>query len=275
MVKKQLIEDLLFNDVSIGSDIEYFVKDISTDEIVSAEGLVQGTKHEPFKFKGPDSWFATSLDNVTYEGNIPPAKTEEEFLGYMHELRHYMDNYLPPTIRTLAQGSAFLADKYLETENARTFGCASSNNVWTEKIEHVKLKKGCKARGAGFHLHFGYNQPDYDKNIMLIKAVDVFLGIPSVIIDQDPERRKVGYGKAGNHRHSPWGCEYRTLSSFMASTDELIKWSYNQALKAINFLNEGRIVEIAERGDEIQQIINEGDLKNAESFVNEFKLELI
>ncbi len=274
-MKKKLLEQLLFEDIKIGSDVEYFVKDITTGEIVSAEGLVEGTKDEPYKFKGPESWFATSLDNVTYEGNIPPAESAEEFLAYMQELRNYMDNHLPATIKTLAQGSATLDHKYLQTDNARTFGCASSNNVWTEKIEHVKLKKGLASRGAGYHLHFGYKKPDYDKNIILIKGMDAFLGVPSVIIDQDQERRKVGYGKAGNHRHSPWGCEYRTLSSFMASSDELIKWSYNQALNAINFLNEGGLVKIADRGDEIQSIINGGDVKAAEAFVKEFNIELV
>lgn len=275
-MKKQENE-LMIQDVLIGSDVEYFVKDEVTGDIVSAEGLVEGTKDEPYKFEGEDSWFATSLDNISYEGNIPPAKSEDEFVGYMNKLRGYMDNHLPATMKTLAQGSARLDYKYLQTDNAKTFGCAASNNAWTERLEQVKVKKGKDAnlRAAGFHLHFGYKDPDYDKNILLIKAMDMYLGLPSILMDKDVERRKVGYGKAGNHRHSPWGCEYRTLSSHFASSEELMRWTYQQALKAIDFVNSGEIEKYLDRGDEIQKIINNSDVAGAEKFVKELNLELI
>ena len=59
----------------VGSDVEFFLQDRTTGEVVSAEGLVKGTKEEPFFFDPENSFFATSLDNVAYEGNIPPAKT--------------------------------------------------------------------------------------------------------------------------------------------------------------------------------------------------------
>lgn len=270
MEKMQLIQNLL-----VGSDQEYFLQDKLTNEIVSAEGLIKGTKDEPFKFKGEDSFFATSLDNVLYEGNIPPAKTAEEFVANFDVLRSYMESTIPDTLKTLAKGSARLDFKYLQTDNAKTFGCAVSHNAWTEEAQFVEPKKKSNLRAAGFHLHTGYSNPDYDTNLSIIKAMDLYLGIGSVLLEPFDERKKVGYGAAGNHRHCPYGVEYRSLSSYFASSTELLTWAFNQTHNAIKFLNDGRLAEINDRGDEIQMIINKNLKKKAEKLVNEFKLELI
>lgn len=265
-----LIEELL-----VGSDQEYFLQDKLTNEIVSAEGLIKGTKDEPFKFKGEDSFFATSLDNVLYEGNIPPAKTVEEFVAHFNTLRSYMESTIPNTLTTLAKGSARLDQKYLQTDHAKTFGCAVSHNAWTEEAEFIQPKKNSNLRAAGFHIHAGYKNPDYDTNIAYIRTMDLIAGIPSVIMEPADERKKVGYGKAGNHRHCAYGVEYRSLSSYFASSPELLKWAFNAAHVAAKFINDGRIEEINSRGDEIQTIINKNNRRAAEKLVKEFNLELV
>lgn len=141
---------LLIEEPLVGSDIEFFIIDTETNEIVSAEGLVKGTKEEPYHFNKENDYFATSLDNVTYEGNIPPAKTSDEFVSYVKELRNYMDSSIPKTLKTLAKGSARLDWKYLETENARHYGCSPSINAWTEIQEMVDANKKSNLRGAGY-----------------------------------------------------------------------------------------------------------------------------
>lgn len=265
-----LIENLL-----VGSDQEYFLQDKETNEIVSAEGLIKGTKDEPFKFKGEDSFFATSLDNVLYEGNIPPAKTAEEFVEYFNILRSYMESTIPDTLKTLAKGSARLDFKYLQSDHAKTFGCAISHNAWTEEAEFIQPKKRSNLRAAGLHLHAGYTNPDYEININFIRAMDLFAGIPAVIMEPYDERKKVGYGKAGNHRHCAYGVEYRSLSSYFASSSELLTWAFNTAHSAAKFINDNRIEEINARGEEIQATINKNNKKNAERLVKEFDLSLI
>jgi hypothetical protein len=65
---------------------------------------------------------------------------------------------------------------------------------------------------------FSYDQKiDVLKNpAVTIPLIDVFCGIPSVLVDRDTgskERRKQ-YGRAGDFRYQPHGIEYRTLSNF-------------------------------------------------------------
>jgi hypothetical protein len=45
---------------------------------------------------------------------------------------------------------------------------------------------------------------------------DLLCGIPSVLIDRDPNvaNRRKQYGRAGDYRYQPHGIEYRTLSNF-------------------------------------------------------------
>lgn len=112
----------------LGSDIEYFLQDKESGEIVSAEGLVKGSKDEPYKFDETNEWWMTSLDNVSYEGNIPPAKTVEEFVTYINKLRNYMDSSIPNTLKTLAKGSVRIDWKYLQTDNAQLYGWTSATS---------------------------------------------------------------------------------------------------------------------------------------------------
>jgi len=64
------------------------------------------------------------------------------------------------------------------------------------------------------------------------------------------------------------------LSSHFASTQELIEWSFRNTEAAIQFVNEGRIDEIENFGDEIQHIINNTDKELAQQWVDRFKIEM-
>lgn len=265
----------VINNWLLGSDVEYFLQNKQSGEIESAEGLVKGTKEEPYSFDEKEKWFMTSLDNVSYEGNIPPAKTADEFVAYLNKLRSYMDRSIPNTLKTLAKGSVRLDWKYLETENAQLYGCSPSQNAWNEETEYVAVKKKSNLRAAGFHLHVGYDGPNYDTNLNIIKAMDLFLGLPAVLIEPFDERKKVGYGKAGNHRQCRYGVEYRSLSSYFASTEDLIRYCFGQTAKAIDFVNAGRMDEINPMGDDIQFTINKNMKRKAEKLVKQFDIQLI
>lgn len=116
MVRKQLISDW-----SVGSDVEFFLRNKETKEIVSAEGIVKGTKYEPFHFD-ENPYYATSLDNVLAEGNIPPCNTPYEFYCAVEKLRKYIDSTISQDLETIALPAARLDEKYLQTENAKLYG---------------------------------------------------------------------------------------------------------------------------------------------------------
>ena len=265
---------MIIKSATIGADIEWFLKDQKNEEIVSAEGLILGTKSSPYHFDKENDFFATSLDNVMAEGNIPPARTPSEFYLAIQKLQNFIDETIPKGLKTVAIPSARLDEKWLVTENARTFGCDPSLNCWT--LQEVRpLPSGDNCRSAGFHVHVGYEKPNSDSNIDLAKAMDIFLGVPSVLIEPENERKTVGYGLASNFRHQKHGMEYRTLSSYFSSSKELIEWCFNNTKKAIDFINNGYLSLIEDMGDSIQEIINHEDKHQAEQLVKDFKLDLI
>lgn len=268
VVKKEEISNYL-----LGSDVEYFVQKEDDQEIVSAEGLIKGTKSEPFKFDDNNSFYATSLDNVMAEGNIPPASTPGDYWKSLEKLRNYIDSTLPKGMKTVAIPSARLDFKHLQTENAQVFGCDPSMNCWTDE-EVIPEPSGDNLRSAGFHIHVGYENPSSEKNKKIAKAMDLFLGIPSILMEPKNERKAVGYGQAGNYRNQKHGMEYRSLSSYFASNEKLVKWCFNNTEKAIKFVNEGKVESIEHVGEIIQRIINQEDKEAAKHFVKQFEIEL-
>ena len=210
---------MLVENPTIGSDVEFFVSDGTG--IVSAEGYIPGTKEEPCRFDPHERWFATQLDNILAEGNIPPTAEKEMFAAHLHRLRHHIDTLLPNGWVTVALGAAEIDGKFLDTVNARRFGCDPSMNAWTGKNDPLPEGAGkSNIRSAGFHIHIGYGEPSIETNELLVRAMDLFVGVPSVLIEGPSAklRREFGYGKAGNYRNTAWGVEYRTLPSSLADT---------------------------------------------------------
>jgi hypothetical protein len=116
--KKELISE-----IKIGSDIEWFLQNETTGEIVSAEGIIKGTKYEPFKFDPENEYYATSLDNVMAEGNIPPVDNPVDLYFAIEKLRKYIDAEVSiQGLKTVALPSVRLNEKWLQTENAKVFG---------------------------------------------------------------------------------------------------------------------------------------------------------
>lgn len=260
---------------TIGSDIEYFLADESTSEIVSAEGIIKGTKTEPYHFDEQNKYFATSLDNVMAEGNIPPSTSAYDFYKNVERLREYINSVvLPNHLTTVALPSARLDQKWLQTENASIFGCDPSLNCWTR--EEVRPQPtGDNVRSAGFHIHVGYNDPTEGTNYELAKAMDLFLGVPSVLLEPENERKAVGYGLSGNFRNQPHGMEYRSLSSYFTSSRELLEWAFNNTQAAIDFVNNDGVRRIEFLGNNIQNAINSENKEAATALVSQFGIKLL
>lgn len=274
MVKKQVVKREKVSDFLVGSDVEFFLQDIFSEEIVSAEGIVKGTKTEPFKFDKDNAFYATSLDNVMAEGNIPPASSAYEFYCNVEKLRQYIDSTIPKNLKTVAIPSARLDFKHLQTENAQVFGCDPSLNCWTGQ-EVRPEPSGDNVRSAGFHIHVGYDSPSMETNREIAQAMDLFLGIPSVLLEPANERKAVGYGLSGNYRNQRHGMEYRSLSSYFSSEQKLIEWCFRNTERAIKFVNDGDVKNIGGLGDLIQGIINNENKAMAKNLCSDFAIELV
>lgn len=127
-------------------------------------------------------------------------------------------------------------------------------------------------RSAGGHISVGWDNPTQEQQLNMVKAMDATVGLESVLLDDDTERKKL-YGKAGCFRFREYGIEYRSLSNFWIKTNESLQWSWNTTMKAINLVNSNKIEEVKELGDYIVEAINTNNKELAQELLN--KIEII
>ncbi|MCZ2442250.1 MAG: hypothetical protein LC101_00485 [Flavobacteriales bacterium] len=270
---------------TIGTDAEFFLKNNETGEIVSGEGYIKGTKWRPFRFDKSNRWFTTQLDNVLAEITVPPSKTKEEFSKSVVHAIQYVQQILPSNLEPIALASAELDEKYLMTPQAMVFGCEPDFNAYTKSINPKPMCENWQLRSAGFHVHCGFNdiKVEYNNNLFdyepddqrcdIVQVLDLHISIPLVIMEPMSERKRL-YGKAGAFRPKPYGLEYRTPSSFCASSIELMEWVFTQTEKAFEYMNTKGFLsdDIKER---IQIAINTNNKDEATNLIEQFNLQLV
>lgn len=114
----------------------------------------------------------------------------------------------------------------------------------------------------------GYENPDVDTSLSLVRYMDVFLGIPSVVKDKDKKRRSL-YGKAGCFRLTDYGVEYRVLSSTMMSSSSKLSFVWRQLQKALKAC---QINYSLPSRDLVQKTINNSDVELAEKLITHYNL---
>lgn len=275
---------MLLRNIKTGVDMEVFIQHKVTGEIVSAEGMIPGTKKEPRVFDPNNRYFATSLDNVLAEFCIPPTTNREQFFAYLQKGLQYINSILPDDYCTAIYPAAILDSKWLQTEQARVFGCEPDFNAYQGNIN---IKPECdnkNLRSAAGHIHISYEgatpfdeeklelyEPDPFR-CTIIKALDLFLSIPLVVMEPDNQRKQL-YGKAGAFRPKQYGLEYRTISNYYLQTKELTYWAHDAVMAAIDWLNAGNILP-EYLGDFMEKTINTCDKQNAQELINELQLKV-
>ncbi len=239
-----------------GADPELFLRDSKTQEPVTSIGLIGGTKTNP---RSIGDGYAVQEDNVAVEFNIPPAKSSKEFKNSLLHVLNYLNETLNPQGLSLDISPTMdFSHEQLEHPQAQELGCEPDYNAWTRDV-NPRPTAPPTLRSSGGHLHIGYDTPNVETSLELIKAHDLFCGVASIMYDGDVRRREV-YGKAGAHRIKSYGVEYRTLSNFWIKTPELMEWLYAQSEKAVAFVNDGNVIDEA-TGNMIISCINSGDKK--------------
>lgn len=250
--------------ITLGCDPELFLEN-SRNEIVSAEGLIGGTKDKPKPIS--DKGHSVQEDNVMVEFNIPPSNTVEEFTSNINFVKDYLVKTAAEYELTLNySASAFLDKKYLGTKQAKTFGCEPDWNVYTRDYNEAPSKT-IALRSCGGHIHIGYPNPTTEQTDKIVRTMDMFLGLPSVWLDPDTRRRRM-YGKAGSFRFKPFGVEYRVLSNFWVKDDESIKWAYEETIKAVKVALTCEDLCSEEQAAQIRTAINESDVESAKELYN-------
>lgn len=269
----------MINDIKIGADPEVFVKRISSGEFVPSLDLIGGSKFCPRELQ--DGIFVQE-DNVLLEFNIPASSTQEEFkANILNGLKLSKECFLAEGFDIEIKSSHKFTPEQLLDPRAQELGCDPDFNAWLggKKNPRPKSPKDGLRTAAG-HIHIGFELDNPNDAAAkdhidqeLVRWADFYLGVPSILMDSDTERRKL-YGKAGAFRHKPYGVEYRTLSSFWLGAEKLIDWAYEQTMRAVESVKNGhklaRPIENA-----IQVAINQADKDAANYLVEKYDLKVV
>ena len=223
----------MFRNITVGSDPEFFI--YKNNVPVSSIGIINGDKHMPDEV---EPGYGVLKDNVLIEGNLPPAKTKEEFITNFKNLKRIMSDILEiGGYKLVSADSAEFSKKQLQHPDAKLFGCAPFINAWTMGMKSPADLGKMPFRVAGFHWHFGYN---YDGDLAsdylalyLTRAFDYFVVYPSRQIYDDPIRSKY-YGDYGNFRITSYGFEARSLGGYFTD-DKYLDWLFNQSMKVFDY----------------------------------------
>jgi len=258
--------------LALGADPEVFLVN-AKNEPMSAEGLFGGTKREPKPMEGLGNGFFIQEDNVAAEYNIPAtesvelwAKHLQKGLGYIRKVakKHKLKPFLAPSLD--------FPIEQLMTKQAMELGCDPDFNAWTQQ-KNPRPRPPEQMRTAAGHVHVSWNNPDDEQRWALVRALDVFLGLPSILVTAPNERRKL-YGRAGACRLKPYGAEYRVLDNFYLGDYKLSIKIGSSVYDAAHILNNQPLInkEIIKQGPLIQRAINDHDQKLAAELVDHFNV---
>jgi len=256
---------------SLGCDPEIFV----TDGLMarSVIGKVGGTKHNPMPLPIGEG-FCVQEDNVAMEFNIPPAFSKAEFISHLNKATDFLENTVCKHFdwKFDKRSAISFAVEELDDPRAFVFGCEPDFNAWTGRVNPRPTAADKTLRSAGGHVHIGCKNLKGLSSRKVVKACDLFLGVPSVLMDKG-EARKQLYGKAGAYRDKSFGVEYRTLSNFWIFDSKLVEWVYNSTERALEAALAKMPIDL-ER-DNILNAINNNCKKTAEMLVDKYNLEMV
>ena len=253
------------NKFLLGSDPELVIID-AQGNLKSAIELIDGVKDKPIKI--PNG--AVIHDNVNVEFGIDPAANADEWVGRTGSVMKHIAAMLPKGYSMLAIASSEFPDVELSHPEARAFGCSPDFDAYDQDV-NVVPEGAAKSnlRSCGGHIHIGRDGiEDIDAVCATTKAMDVFLGLTSLLLDKDPTspRRRSLYGKAGCHRPKPYGLEYRALGNFWVSHPTLTRLMWHLVNDGLDAHFNGLLSKV--QWNLVRRTINESNIQSAEKAVN-------
>lgn len=211
---------------TIGTDPEFILKD-EKDNFISAIKKFPSPLKPITKNKNKFYY-----DNVMVEIQVKEAKNKKDFITNIgSSIYDLLKLSFPYDVSCYS--SCNFQEEELKHPDSRIIGCNVEYCAYDLKIlcQPHEIIKNSGFRSAGGHIHLGSKalcENNYDV-IHVVRSLDLFLGIPSLFLDKttgNKERRKL-YGKAGSHRITDYGLEYRPLSNFWLFSPDLVGFVYD------------------------------------------------
>jgi hypothetical protein len=223
---------------TFGSDPEFMLT--KDGRFFSAIGVVKGTKSKRIQRNGHEFYY----DNVLAECAVKPARNKDEAIKHVGSaLKTYAELVSP--YRLKCQASLEYPENQLKHRHAFKAGCAEEDCAYTLKTFRTEEDtfKITRLRSAGGHIHIGHEFPQQSllNCYALARMLDLFVGIPSIFLDQDktsPLRKKL-YGSPGRFRRPEHGLEYRSMGNFWLSSPELVGVIYDLVEFTVEFTANG------------------------------------
>jgi hypothetical protein len=224
----------------IGADPEFFIVD-NKFQIINAFRLIKKNKKNPLKIKD----FKFFYDNVAIEANFSPVNTKEQFVAKIDNMFLELRKITSPYNLSL-QAYGELNEIETKFPNTNEIGCEPDLNAYKFCYNKLPIKqvRENSGRTIGGHLHIGGLGEDAVLDPFMkplfVYMLDLFVGIPSVLIDTsvDSYKRRKIFGKAGSYKSKKYGLEYRVLSPFWLSNPSLAELIYRLVEFVFNGMNE-------------------------------------
>lgn len=234
----------------IGADPEFFLRRKNDGKLVSAHGLIPGTKDKPHRVNDG----AIQVDGMAVEINIDPAETAPEFVHNIQSVIQQLSSMLPEYDFVYEPSVIFDKDVWDSTpDQAKQLGCtpdfdaySGTQNIIIPPEENSPL---FRMRTAAGHVHIGWTSnmdvadaTHIEACQILVKELDYYLSLPlNMASGSDAElQRKILYGKSGACRYKPYGVEYRTPSNFWLRSTDTMVWVFNQTKAVFDKLLDGK-----------------------------------
>lgn len=263
--------------ITIGADPEIFVTN-KDGRFRSAHGLVPGTKTEPFRVNNG----AVQVDGMALEFNIDPVETEDDFVSNITSVMQQMQEMVEPKRKfAIVPSCRFNGNHFrVQPDEAKELGCEPDYNAYT-LTANPRPDNETTMRTAAGHVHIGIEDimggpvedPTSQEHMIrcatLVKQLDGYLGIPSVLYDKDRERRSM-YGQAGAFRPKTYGLEYRVLSNAWLLNEQRMRFVFQQTRKAVEDLLDGKRFNNVFTEDRTRDAINRSDTYTAKVMTRKY-----
>jgi hypothetical protein len=263
--------------LTIGHDCEFQLFDKKKGGVVSAIPVLKKFKDD--KIDLGDGFYCFA-DNVNFEVNVPPSYSKEEFLKNREILMSKIRGYLGEDYDISIKASHRFTPEEVTHPEAIRAGCQPEFDARKLEICDPPELENDVLRTCAGHIHIGRSDwKDADGDAFLIDAMskvdvvlysDLFVALPSVILDNTPEgkARKKFYGRNSRHRPTDFGVEIRQMSNFWFAKPELTSLVYDLVIMGVKAAEEKASIEIDE--EQIVKAIDENDAVLARQLLDVF-----
>ncbi len=244
-------------DFTFGSDPEFMLMDKNGYKSAIKVLPPSSKKH---KVNGNAFYY----DNVLAECNIKPAESKEELIKNVNQCLKTFAEIVAP-YKLIPRSFISYPLNQLNDKDALKAGCESEICFYdfkeVESPDHII--RTTTLRSAGGHIHLGSKVAEglYGPSFV-VKTLDLFLGIPSILLDKDKTSiyRKNIYGQAGRGRIKSYGVEYRTLGNFWLTSPRLVSLVYDICDFVLDFIEQERHLDWwdIDKSFESDDALNEG-----------------